>query len=126
MTDSYKIDGSNGIKIEIFGNIYPDTNFLIKIQRECKDNSVIQINPNGLAFILDKENKQIQALGCSECFDKDVSQNDLGYPTINNRQLMSIYECKNVPENISAFIGANTWLCPNCLIPISKLFPELI
>ena len=86
----------------------------------------IHIEDTGLAFFVDKTNNRLSPLGCPCCLLGTVGQSQLGYPTINGKQLLGTDEMSDIPENISPEIKANLWFCPKCKIPILNLLPKFM
>jgi hypothetical protein len=76
----------------------------------------------GLA-ILRRSNGAMQPLGCPLCLIGKQGQDTFGYPTINNRVLISGEEATEVPADTPVEILSNLWLCPQCRMPQEGLLP---
>lgn len=126
---NYNFTTHNGISVEIFSNDMPNKKFIEQIESEScglDDLSKFKIMENGLALIINSDKNSIQVLGCPYCYDTELGQDECGYPTINDSPLISVFELENPPDNMDSHTGANIWLCPNCLSPITKLYPQYL
>jgi hypothetical protein len=128
MTPNYNLKTHNGISIEIFSGDIPNEKFMEQIEVEaCNLDklSKFKILDSGLALIVNSDTNRIQVLGCPCCYNPQIGQDEYGYPTVNDNRLISIYELENNPD-MDSNTGANMWLCPNCLSPITKLYPKFL
>lgn len=76
----------------------------------------------GLA-IVKQPSGAMQPLGCPLCLIGVRGQNTLGYPTINNKVLISGDEASEVPTGTPVEVLSNLWLCPQCRMPQQGLLP---
>lgn len=84
----------------------------------------IHVFSSGLIAIINKQKKTSALLGCITCLGRTPSQNNMGYPSFAGKQLLLAEDIRNIPENLSAEIKANLWVCPDCKLTIKNLLPK--
>ena len=106
-----------------------DVEFIEKIEqkeRQLSSEEKLHINSLGIVVLVDKASKQLKPLGCPYCFDLELGQDELGYPTIGGKPLLSSYDIQDFPAHIENIIRVNLWFCPQCRKPIKELLPILV